>query len=832
MNASGCELHRAGEFVLHATTRAAVQPGRARSAVLEPARTTTMGNRPTRPGGGAAPRAWLGPCGAETTERAREALEVRGVVALVGKPGSGKRASLERIVPAGEVVFDAELSASERREIISQGEIAEHLLSLAGRPLVVAASPSAAFDRGTIRRLLWMARAGRIRLAILAQDDQELPDEIAAAERFDISPFDRARAATVFDHRFGVPPFGPTLDHLLARTNCTYRVFCDLVDAMARRGAFLELNGFLVARRIDLADGALDLSSRYDWWRPGPEAPAGAADLVDLVALTGGADSIDIMEIFGVRAVKYLLRRGTLRMSRSERRVLPSSALHGQTLAASLSLSRKFELYSSYGQKLVRSCSDPTTAFSMWQWMTQLGRQPASGIAAIAANRASATGADFRDSSDKNATWKIAKAFRAAEEDGLESALKYAREASVEPANGPARYLRSILSSGDYLGAERYADDGTELPPDFVGHQSLVDALDLFRNGSVTEAATIVRTLNLKRMSLRPLLLTAFMRLQFAHLSMDQRLADQAVQLIGSAVGWDRATNSVAHFAAALNDIEQGKVNSAAVGASIFLDSIRSDTRHLLRAPAEAIQSVGLGQPLRSPGLGSSPAIHSAVDLCVGLHRLAGLRALRSEFDEPPVRRGIADQLGATSPERDPFLYINVAITGAALGVEVQLDVAERALNAIDSVGFVTLWRRVLTAYGLGQIGPIVEAADELNTRGCCLESLRMARIARHLLRQRGALSASDRERRSVTALATPAWLAPAPPAGPESPRQLTARETEIVEMIQEGLADAKIAALLGLSVRTVHAHVRNILSKLGASNRREAVRIWVRRRR
>jgi DNA-binding CsgD family transcriptional regulator len=51
-------------------------------------------------------------------------------------------------------------------------------------------------------------------------------------------------------------------------------------------------------------------------------------------------------------------------------------------------------------------------------------------------------------------------------------------------------------------------------------------------------------------------------------------------------------------------------------------------------------------------------------------------------------------------------------------------------------------------------------------------------------------------------------------------PRPVSAREQEIADLIGQGLKDREIAAVLVLSQRTVHAHVRNLLDKLGLSSR------------
>lgn len=71
---------------------------------------------------------------------------------------------------------------------------------------------------------------------------------------------------------------------------------------------------------------------------------------------------------------------------------------------------------------------------------------------------------------------------------------------------------------------------------------------------------------------------------------------------------------------------------------------------------------------------------------------------------------------------------------------------------------------------------------------------------------------------------------------GPTGPAQrqtlieaLTGRETEVLQLMAQGLANKQIAGSLGISAHTVKFHIASMYTKLGVASRTEAVRAGVR---
>jgi DNA-binding NarL/FixJ family response regulator len=57
----------------------------------------------------------------------------------------------------------------------------------------------------------------------------------------------------------------------------------------------------------------------------------------------------------------------------------------------------------------------------------------------------------------------------------------------------------------------------------------------------------------------------------------------------------------------------------------------------------------------------------------------------------------------------------------------------------------------------------------------------------------------------------------------------LTPRETQVLQLLAQGLANKQIARALGISEHTIKFHVSSIYGKLGVGNRTEAVRVGAR---
>jgi DNA-binding CsgD family transcriptional regulator/tetratricopeptide (TPR) repeat protein len=185
---------------------------------------------------------------------------------------------------------------------------------------------------------------------------------------------------------------------------------------------------------------------------------------------------------------------------------------------------------------------------------------------------------------------------------------------------------------------------------------------------------------------------------------------------------------------------------------------------------------------------------------------LTGETALVDERVHDAYRRGLTD---------DPWIHGELTAWLQRLGYEVDMD------------------RKLVPPFSLEVAGQHTEAAAAWHELGCPFEEAMALtwtgdpdsmRHALELLTELGARPAAAKVRRLLEeqGIRVPAQRGPrattaAHPAG------LTAREVEVLDLLQEGLTNAEIAKRLFLSPRTVDHHVSSILGKLGVDNRAEA---------
>jgi DNA-binding NarL/FixJ family response regulator len=167
--------------------------------------------------------------------------------------------------------------------------------------------------------------------------------------------------------------------------------------------------------------------------------------------------------------------------------------------------------------------------------------------------------------------------------------------------------------------------------------------------------------------------------------------------------------------------------------------------------------------------------------------------------------REIAEAAGT-----DPLLAAAHHAHGCAFLAAGRFDDAREAVeDAVDLLGRARLPFEAARA----RIA-LAKALRELGREGAARAELEQARA------QLAALGASSEERRATSMLSSRA-------ANRHS--VLTARESEVLQLVAEGLSNKQIAARLTLSEHTIHRHVANILVKLRLSSRAAAAAYAVR---
>jgi DNA-binding NarL/FixJ family response regulator len=187
--------------------------------------------------------------------------------------------------------------------------------------------------------------------------------------------------------------------------------------------------------------------------------------------------------------------------------------------------------------------------------------------------------------------------------------------------------------------------------------------------------------------------------------------------------------------------------------------------------------------------------------------------------DDPLVRAGLTALV-----EREPGLRIAAQLTGEEdLARLAREAAAEAALWDLGTAPGSRLDRLAQAAGASLAILAVVhdedDAAEALaaGARGVVPRSADGARLAAALAAVREGLVVVDEA--LATAVLRPRQARPAALV-----EALTPRESEVLQLLAQGLANKAIAARLGISDHTAKFHVNAILGKLGVQTRTEAI--------
>ncbi|WSY18073.1 AAA family ATPase (plasmid) [Embleya sp. NBC_00896] len=182
-------------------------------------------------------------------------------------------------------------------------------------------------------------------------------------------------------------------------------------------------------------------------------------------------------------------------------------------------------------------------------------------------------------------------------------------------------------------------------------------------------------------------------------------------------------------------------------------------------------------------------------------------RAVATEFVE----------LAETTAVRPGRRYPRIGPEGAAWLLRVEAEHA-RLEGRVD----VDLWERTVAAYGYGNVYEQARCrwrlAEALVSADRRAEAVAIAEAARETAQALGAVPL----REAVDALIRRARLGAT--AAPVGGTMLTAREQEVLDLLAKGRTNRQIGEALFITAKTASVHVSNILAKVSASSRTEAV--------
>lgn len=197
---------------------------------------------------------------------------------------------------------------------------------------------------------------------------------------------------------------------------------------------------------------------------------------------------------------------------------------------------------------------------------------------------------------------------------------------------------------------------------------------------------------------------------------------------------------------------------------------------------------------------------------------------------EREALRAVVDDLGRDGERVTEAVEGGWGAEGQAWSLRLRAEV-ERARwlsgGIVSRTELVDLWRQTLAAFeALANLVEVTRCrmalAQVLRSSGEGAEATALLTMAEASARQVRAHSLLDEVRRMGGAVEHSAAQ-----GGQRGQRvSLTARESEILALVETGRSNGEIAAMLFIATKTVSVHVSNILAKLGVSTRTEAAAV------
>jgi DNA-binding CsgD family transcriptional regulator len=258
--------------------------------------------------------------------------------------------------------------------------------------------------------------------------------------------------------------------------------------------------------------------------------------------------------------------------------------------------------------------------------------------------------------------------------------------------------------------------------------------------------------------------------------------------------------------------------------ATLVAGIVLTDAAALRRDPGEAVRWMRATVAALTDEAGTRP------DVTVRLAALAlsavadAAVELRLSGDEPGARRWTDTAAELVELARDTATR---GEDGEPQGPEGKAWLARAEAEGVRAVSGpdAAAWAEAVAAFGYGDVYERTRCrlryAEALVAAGRREEAAAEARTVRETADGLGAAPL----REQVDALVRRARLADAPAAG-ERAAVLTAREQDVLRLLALGRSNRQIGEELFISGKTASVHVSNILAKLGASSRGEAVAI------